>query len=148
MRIGGEEVPARSRTYRDVLGPAHGTVIARVADGAEEDVDHAVEVAAATFASGVWIQRPPAERARVMHRFADRLEERLEDPYRVETRNNGRPIAETRARIGRLSELYRHAAPCCWRNAPRSCPCPGPTTPTPSGSPSGWWESCRPSTTR
>ena len=110
MRIGGEEVPAISGATLDVLDPAHGTVIARVADGGVDDVDRAVAVAKETFDSGVWSQRPPADRARVMHRFADAIEDRLEELYRDETRNNGRPIAETRAQIGRLPEWYRYAA--------------------------------------
>jgi acyl-CoA reductase-like NAD-dependent aldehyde dehydrogenase len=45
-----------------------------------------------------------------MHRFADGIEARMEDLYRIETANNGRPITETKAQITRLPEWYRYNA--------------------------------------
>jgi hypothetical protein len=104
MLIGGTEVAALDGATLDVVDPAHGTVVARVAAAGAADVDRAVRVGREAFDDGVWSQAPPAERARVLHRFADRIEARIEDLYRLETVNNGRPIAETRAQIGRLPE--------------------------------------------
>lgn len=110
LLIGGEKVPAASGERLDVIDPAHGTVIARVAAAGREDVDRAVTAAQAAFDSGVWSQAPVAARAKIMHRFADRIEERIEELYRLETVNNGRPIRETRAQVGRLPEWYRYNA--------------------------------------
>ena len=59
---------------------------------------------------GVWSQLPIWERAKVLNRFADLIGDNLEDLFRLETANNGRPIVETRAQISRLSGWYRYNA--------------------------------------
>ncbi|QNN54960.1 aldehyde dehydrogenase [Nocardioides mesophilus] len=90
--------------------PATGAVLA-VAENADlADIDRAVRVADAAFRSGVWSAMPIHERAALIHRFADGIEHRMEDLYRLETANNGRPITETKAQISRLSEWYRYNA--------------------------------------
>lgn len=126
MLIGGEEVPALSGGTLDVIDPARGTVIARVADGGVADIDRAVAAARAAFLEGSWSQAAPAARARVLHRFADAIEARMEDLYRFETLNNGRPISETRAQIGRLPEWYRYAAALLLAQRTSVIPMPGP----------------------
>ncbi len=60
--------------------------------------------------TGRTIDLPIQQRARVMNRFADLFEEDLENFYRLETLNNGRPISETRAQISRLPQFYRYFA--------------------------------------
>jgi acyl-CoA reductase-like NAD-dependent aldehyde dehydrogenase len=126
MLIGGEEVGARSGRTLEVLDPAHGRVIARVADGDAADVDRAVANAKETFLDGVWSRRPPSERSRILHRFADAIEARIEDLYRFEALNNGRPISETRAQVGRLPEWYRYAASLLLAQRTAVIPMPGP----------------------
>ena len=81
-----------------------------MAGASEEDVDEAVRVADETFRSGVWRDLPIHDRARLINRFADGIEARMTDLYRLETLNNGRPITETRAQITRLAEWYRYNA--------------------------------------
>lgn len=126
MLIDGEEVAALAGDTLDVIDPAHGTVVARVADGGRDDVDRAVAAAQAAFDAGVWSGLPIADRARIMHRFADRIEERIEDLYRLETINNGRPIRETRAQVGRLPEWYRYNASLLVADRTAVVPMPGP----------------------
>jgi acyl-CoA reductase-like NAD-dependent aldehyde dehydrogenase len=126
MLIGGEWVPARSGATLDVLDPAHATVIARVPAADAADVDRAVRTARETFDSGVWSQRPAAERAKVLHRFADTIEHRIDELYHLETRNNGRPIRETRAQVGRLPEWYRYNASLLLADRTAVVPMPGP----------------------
>ncbi len=53
---------------------------------------------------------PFQQRARVLNRFADLFEADLENFYKLETLNNGRPIVETRAQISRLPQFYRYFA--------------------------------------
>jgi len=126
LLIGGEEVAALSGRSLDVVDPAHGAVIGRVADGEAADIDRAVQAARDAFLEGSWSQASPAERARIMHRFADNIERRMEDLYRFETLNNGRPISETRAQIGRLPEWYRYAAALLLAQRTAVIPMPGP----------------------
>jgi phenylacetaldehyde dehydrogenase len=94
----------------EVLNPATGSVIATVASADANDVDRAVRAARSSFDAGVWRDLPIHERARLLNRFADGIAARMTDLWRWETLNNGRPVAETRAQIGRLPEWYRYNA--------------------------------------
>ena len=109
LRIGGDLLPGRAEPI-DVVNPATGEVIAAVAAADAEDIDAAVRTAHDTFRSGVWSRMAIHDRARIMHAFADGIEARMEDLYKLETMNNGRPITETKAQITRLSEWYRYNA--------------------------------------
>lgn len=126
LLIDGGWVPSLTGERLDVIGPATGRVVARVAGAGESDIDRAVSAAKATFGDGVWSRMPIAQRARIMQRFADGIESRIEDLYRVETVNNGRPISETRAQLGRLPEWYRYNAALLLADRTDVIPMPGP----------------------
>jgi|TARA_B100000315_G_scaffold232510_2_gene244797 acyl-CoA reductase-like NAD-dependent aldehyde dehydrogenase len=110
LLIGGTEVPAVGAATTDVINPSTGEVIGMAANAAVEDVDRAVAAAMAAFEAGDWRDRPTGERARILHRLADLIDDNLEDLFRLETLNNGRPIAETRAQVSHLSGWYRYNA--------------------------------------
>jgi acyl-CoA reductase-like NAD-dependent aldehyde dehydrogenase len=110
LLIGGEWVDAANGDELPVIDPATGREVARVACAGAADVDLAVAAAKAAFEEGTWRRMPIAERARSLQRFADAIEARIDDLYRVETVNNGRPITETRAQLSRLPEWYRYNA--------------------------------------
>ncbi|MGH9087197.1 MAG: aldehyde dehydrogenase [Acidimicrobiales bacterium] len=110
MLVGGREVPAAAGGTLQVLSPATGQPIGEVACAEREDVDTAVAAAKKAFDDGVWREMPPAERAKIMNRFADGIERCLEDLYALESVNNGRPIRETRAQVSRVPEWYRYNA--------------------------------------
>ncbi|SIT51401.1 Aldehyde dehydrogenase [Paraburkholderia piptadeniae] len=94
----------------DILNPATGEVIGTLAAASAADVDRAVQAAHRAFEGGAWRDMPIQQRARVLNRFADLFEADLEQFYRLETLNNGRPISETRAQISRLPQFYRYFA--------------------------------------
>lgn len=110
LQIGGAEVDAADGSRLDVLNPATAEVVASVACAGVADVDRAVAAAKATFETGVWADRPAAERARVLNRFADNIERRLEELFVLESVNNGRPVRETRAQVSRIPEWFRYNA--------------------------------------
>ncbi|HZD18602.1 MAG TPA: aldehyde dehydrogenase [Actinomycetota bacterium] len=110
LLIGGEWVEATDGGTLGVIDPSTGAEVSRVACAAREDVARAVEAARTAFEDGAWSGMPPSERARALHRFADGIGSRIEDLYRLETVNNGRPITETRAQLSRLPEWYRYNA--------------------------------------
>lgn len=126
LLIGGEEVSSASGETLSVVNPATGEVVARVAAAGREDIDRAVGVAREAFDSGVWSERPASERARVMNRFADALDARIDELYRLETIINGRPITETKAQIARLPEWYRYNAALLLADRGAVLPMPGP----------------------
>src|SRR5437870_1151052 len=108
--IDGSEVPAPSHEQIDVLNPATGEVIARIAHGTAQDVDRAIQSARRAFESKEWGGMEVRARARLVNRLADALEEHLPELFRLETNNNGRPVNETRAQIGRLPDFFRYNA--------------------------------------
>jgi acyl-CoA reductase-like NAD-dependent aldehyde dehydrogenase len=110
LLIGGRWTAATGGGRLDVLDPSTGRIVTDVAAAGEADVDHAVRAGLEAFEEGTWSRMAPAPRARTLGRFADAIEARTEDLYQLETLCNGRPIAETRAQLGRLPEWYRYNA--------------------------------------
>jgi acyl-CoA reductase-like NAD-dependent aldehyde dehydrogenase len=126
LLIGGEWTPAADGARLPVTDPSTGRQISVVAGAAEADIDAAVAAGRAAFEEGSWSLMPPATRARALHTFADAIEARIEDLYQVETLCNGRPIAETRAQLGRLPEWYRYNAALLMADRTHVIPMPGP----------------------
>jgi acyl-CoA reductase-like NAD-dependent aldehyde dehydrogenase len=108
--IDGREIEAGDGSLIDVRNPATGAVIARIPNSTAEDVDRAMKSARAAFESPEWGGLSPRARARLVNRLADAFEANLDSLYRLETLNNGRPINETRAQIGRLPDFFRYFA--------------------------------------
>jgi len=126
LLIGGDEVAASDGGTLDVVNPTNGAAFGRVALATELDIDTAVSVAKYAFESGVWSEMPIAERSAVLHRFADGIDAHLEDLFKLETQNNGRPIAETRAQVSRLGGWYRYNASLLLADRTSVVPMPGP----------------------
>ncbi len=108
--IDGGEVAASSPETLDVLNPATGDVIARIAHATAPDVDRAVKSARRAFESKEWAGMSVRTRARLVNKLADVFEAGLEELYALETLNNWRPVNETRAQIGRLPDFFRYNA--------------------------------------
>ncbi|MGH8928228.1 MAG: aldehyde dehydrogenase [Acidimicrobiia bacterium] len=125
LLIGGKEVDAADGGQLDVTNPATGLVAARVAAAGEDDIDAAVAVAQDAFESGVWSQMPIWDRAKIVNRLADSIDAHIEELFRLETLNNGRPITETRAQVARLSGWYRYSAALLLADRTDTIPMPG-----------------------
>ncbi|GAB6987769.1 aldehyde dehydrogenase [Nocardioides pyridinolyticus] len=125
LRIGGRVVPGRGPGL-DVVNPAIGEVLAVADSASQADVEDAVRVAQETFDSGVWSRMSIHERSHILHRFADGIAARMDDLYRLETANNGRPLTETKAQITRLPEWYRYNASLLLADRDAVAPMPGP----------------------
>jgi phenylacetaldehyde dehydrogenase len=80
-----------------VWNPADGRQIASVADASADDVDRAVNSARHAFESRVWADMLPAMRERVLLRFADLVEQHAEELAQLETLEQGKSIAISRA---------------------------------------------------
>jgi len=105
--IGGERV-ASADVFVDV-SPIDEQVIAQIARGGEAEVDRAVAAAKEAFA--VWSGAPPAERAKVLHRIADVIEERVSELAAVETRDNGSTLRSMRSSVmPRVARNFRFFA--------------------------------------
>ncbi len=109
--IGGKWVPAvQGRTFENI-SPIDGQVVCTIARSSAEDIELALD--AAHKAKDAWGRRSPAERARVLLRIADKMEEKLDLLALVETIDNGKPIRETTAADLPLSiDHFRYFAGC------------------------------------
>lgn len=97
LLIGGRWLPAASGESFAVENPARETVIAHVARGGSEDIDHAVRAARVAFEEGAWRRITPSERGQLLWKLADLIETRSEEFAQLETLDNGKPLAVARA---------------------------------------------------
>ena len=93
--IAGKWTPPSSGEYFDNVTPVTGQVICQIARSNAADVDKALDAAHA--AKGMWGKTSQAERARVLERIAQRIEDNTEMLATIETWDNGKPIRETTA---------------------------------------------------
>jgi betaine-aldehyde dehydrogenase len=90
MLVDGE--PLQSGRTRTILDPSTGTPLAEVAEGGAADAERAVAAARAAFRRGGWSRITPAERAAVLDRLANLLEDEADEFARTESRNTGKPL--------------------------------------------------------
>ena len=90
--IGGQWVPPVGGEYFDDPSPVDGQVFTQVARSSEGDVEKALD--AAWKAAETWNRTTVAERAIVLNKIADRMEENLEQLAVAETWENGKPVRE------------------------------------------------------
>jgi len=92
--VGGEWVESAGGDTMEVLNPATGEVIAEVASSTAEDADRAVE--AAKNALPEWLETTPGERADMLFKLADLIEENAEELAALESKNVGKPLSYAR----------------------------------------------------
>lgn len=90
--IDGKQVDAVSGATFDCISPVDGRLLAKVASCGAEDVELAVAAARRSFESGRWSARPPAQRKKVLLRFADLMHQHREELALLETLDMGKPI--------------------------------------------------------
>src|SRR6201992_3348888 len=108
--VDGGEIEAGFGEMLDVRNPATGDVIARIPNSTKDDIDRAMKSARAAFEGKEWGGMDVRARARLVNRLADAFEANLDQLYRLETLNNGRPVNETRAQLSRLPDFFRYFA--------------------------------------
>lgn len=92
MLIGAQWVDPAGDGAIDIINPADGEKLGRIADAAAADVDRAVRAARLAFDEGPWPSMKPGERALMMNRIANAIEANAEQLAQLETLDNGKPI--------------------------------------------------------
>ncbi len=93
--IGGEYVPPARGGYFENPTPVTGENFTEIARGTAEDVERALD--AAHGAAPGWGRTSAADRAVVLNKIADRIEQNLEALAVAETWDNGKAVRETLA---------------------------------------------------
>src|SRR5579863_3541741 len=107
--INGKWVDAASGKTFPTYNPATGEVLANVAEGDREDIDRAVKAARAAFETGPWSRLTTSQRARLIYKLADLLEENLEEFAELDSLDNGKPLKVARAADVPLAvDLFRY----------------------------------------
>jgi len=95
--VGGEWVDATGGETMEVLNPATGETIAEVPRSSAEDVDRAVQ--AAKKALPEWLETTPGERAEILLKLADALDQHGDEIAELESQNVGKPLSYAKDEI-------------------------------------------------
>ena len=99
-------------SVEEVLNPATGKVIARVAEASDGQIDAAVRAAEKAFEG--WSQTPPKDRSTLLLKLADRIESDGAEYARLESLNCGKPLAAAlNDEIPAIADVFRFFAGAC-----------------------------------
>lgn len=107
LLIGGKWVDSAATEFSTVCNPSTGELIARVPMGGKADVDKAVQNAHEAYLK--WKEVPVVERARVMFKFKNLMEQHYDEIAACITREHGKTLPEAKASIFRGIEVVEFA---------------------------------------
>ncbi|WP_140626196.1 aldehyde dehydrogenase [Methylibium rhizosphaerae] len=109
--INGQWVAPAKGEYFENITPVTGKAFCEIPRSSAEDVERALDAAHA--AKAAWARTSTTERANILNRIADRMEQNLELLATAETWDNGKPIRETMAADVPLAiDHFRYFAGC------------------------------------
>jgi acyl-CoA reductase-like NAD-dependent aldehyde dehydrogenase len=122
--INGESSEPADGELRELIEPATGAPLGKVALAGEQDVDRAVDAARAAL-DGDWGKTPPNERSRLLHALGDAIVANREELAELEARNVGKAISSAKAELRTAVENFRFFASAIASIAGRSNPIGG-----------------------
>lgn len=125
LYVAGEWTAAADGRTFDSFEPATGRTWAKIAEAGPEDVDRAVRAARGAL-DGAWGRTLAPDRARVLWRMAELLDANKEQLARIESRDNGKAIRETRAEIANVIRYFEYFAGMCQNVLGQTMPETGP----------------------
>jgi acyl-CoA reductase-like NAD-dependent aldehyde dehydrogenase len=99
---------AGTKDLLKVVEPATEDTLAEVPEAGIEQTDQAIARAKAAFPK--WRAITPADRASILRRLAEAIEDRAEDLARLEARNVGKPIGDARGEVGMVAQAFHFYA--------------------------------------
>ncbi|MED1795357.1 aldehyde dehydrogenase family protein [Brevibacillus nitrificans] len=113
MYIDGKWVASATQETRKIINPADGEVIGVVTEGTREDVKVAIQAARRAFDKDGWQESKARDRAVLLNKIADLLEQRVEEFASLDTLNNGKPLRESRYDVTDAVNQFRYYAGLC-----------------------------------
>lgn len=126
LYIGGREAPGTRGERSTVLDPATNEPLAQASVGSRDDARAAMEAADRAFRESNWAADDGARRARALSKLAQLLEANLETFARLETRNMGKPLRESRGDIGYVVRTLEYFGGLADKLEGATIPVPGP----------------------
>jgi betaine-aldehyde dehydrogenase len=110
MYVDGRWCEASDGGSRALIDPATGATIAHVAEGTRDDAVRAIGSARAAFDDGPWRELSAHDRARLLLRLADKIDEHAAQFARIDTLNNGKPLRESEYDVADAANCFRYYA--------------------------------------
>ncbi len=107
--IGGRWVEAQSGKTFPTHDPGTGEVLAQVAEADAADVDLAVK-AARRATESTWHTATPSERARMLWKLGDLLDDHTDELAQIESLDTGKPLMEAYTDVAQAAEQFRYFA--------------------------------------
>ena len=107
--LAGEWRQGRGESSKSFF-PVDMSLNAEFSTASLEDVSEAIEKADAAWRSPSWRNLLPTERARIFFKFADILDRDREELAKLQTRDNGKPLYETRGLVASAIATTRYVA--------------------------------------
>lgn len=110
LYIDGQWVKPEDGKYLETKSPASGELLAKFAQADKEDIDKAVKAARDAYEGG-WKDTSTEERAKILNKIADIIDENAERIATIESLDNGKPIRESlNVDIPASSDHFRYFA--------------------------------------
>jgi acyl-CoA reductase-like NAD-dependent aldehyde dehydrogenase len=110
LLIDGDFADAADGARLERRSPAHEHLVAVYAKAGAADTERAIAAARRAFDFGPWPRMKGAERARILLAVADGILARKHELARLETLENGKPLAQSLAEIEGAADLWHYAA--------------------------------------
>ena len=110
MYIGGSWAAAADAEAFETLDPASAQVLARVPAAKAADVERAVSSARVAFDDGPWPRMTAGQRAALLRRMAELIDQRASALSELEVADNGKPLTEAALDIADAAHTFRYYA--------------------------------------
>lgn len=108
--IDGVYIDSADNQKSDRISPSHGVVVSQAALGSAAETETAIKAARTAFDDGRWSRLSGKDRATVLNKVADLIEQNAERFAVLETLESGKPISQARGECGGAADLWRYAA--------------------------------------
>lgn len=105
--VGGHKVASSNGKWIKSFNPYDGKAWSEFPHCSSDDVKEAVEAAHEAFV-GEWSDLTASKRGLLLYRFADLLEESADYLAQIETRDNGKLLAEMKAQLKYIPQWFRY----------------------------------------
>ncbi|WP_111892868.1 aldehyde dehydrogenase [Acinetobacter sp. MB5] len=112
LYIAGEWRLGRGNVIQSTF-PADNSVNAEISTASAEDIEEAIQKADQAWREPTWRNSLPHERAKILYKVADIIEARVDELSQLQTRDNGKPLAETRGLVMSAAATARYVAAAC-----------------------------------
>jgi aldehyde dehydrogenase (NAD+) len=109
--IDGKKITAAEEKTFEVVNPANGQPLTRVAEGGTLDIDRAVKAARRALSDRGWARMNPSDRGKLLWKIADLIDARSEELAKIESMNNGKTVREAlRGDLPPTADIFRYYA--------------------------------------